>query len=58
MKRIKDIENHLERADARYDRFLRIEAIEEEQRERRRRLKIYIGQLLLAGAITAILLQF
>lgn len=58
MKRIKGIENHLEHADAQYDRFLKIEAIEEERRERMRRLKTYIGQLLIAGAITAILLQF
>ena len=28
------MENHLERADARYDRFLRIEAVEEERRKR------------------------
>ena len=58
MKRIEDIENQLERAAARYDRLLRIEAVEKERTERMRRLKTYIGQLLIAGAITAILLQF
>lgn len=58
MKRIKDIENHLERADAQYDRFLRIEAIEKERRERMLRFKTYIGQLAIAAAMTAILLQF
>ena len=52
------MENHLERADARYDRFLTIEVVEEERKERMRRLKTYIGQLLIAGVITAILLQF
>jgi hypothetical protein len=58
MKRINDIENQLARVNAQYARFLRIEATERERRERMRRFKAYIGQLVIAAAMTAILLQF
>lgn len=39
-RRLKDIEDHLERADARYERFVKIQAIEKAKEDRSRRIKV------------------
>jgi hypothetical protein len=58
VKRIKDIENHLERADAMYDRFIKIEAVEEKRKARERILKIGVGIASILCALYAVYLQF
>lgn len=42
-RRLKDIEDHLERADARYERFIKIQAIEKAKRDRSRRIKVAVA---------------
>jgi hypothetical protein len=58
MKRLKDIENHLERAEARYKRFILIEAIREKQKKRKRIVRICVGLFSVLCAFYAILSQF
>ena len=55
---IRDIENHLERADARIERAERIEAIEARREERA--ASIRIAGIIIAGlcAVYAIYMQF
>ena len=57
-KWIKDTENHLERADAIYDRFIRIEVLEEKSRKRERIFKTGVGIAAILCALYAIYLQF
>ncbi len=42
MARLVDIEDHLERADARYARFEKIRAIEQAREDRSRRIKVVV----------------
>ncbi len=58
MKRLKDIENHLERADARIERFERIEAIEEHQKLKALVIKMTVGVIALLCAVSVIYNQF
>ena len=52
--RIKDIENHLERADARYERFIKIEQIRERKRRRGVIVKIGVGIISILCALYAV----
>jgi hypothetical protein len=57
-KRIKDIEDHLERGDARFERFMKIEAIREKEIRRERVMKICVGSAAIVCALYAVYLQF
>ena len=54
---IRDIENHLERADARIARFERIETIEARQKERAASIRIAGGIIAGLCAVFAIYMQ-
>jgi hypothetical protein len=55
---IRDIENHLERADARIARLERIETIEARQKERNESIRIAGGIIAALCAIYAVYMQF
>lgn len=55
---IRDIENHLERADARFERDAKIEAIEQKNRLWRLVIKLNVGIISILCAVYAIYLQF
>ncbi len=55
---IKDIENHLERADARFERLMKIEAIQERRRLYQIVIKLNAGIIAVLCAISAIYNQF
>ncbi len=57
-RRLKDIENHLERADARIERFERIEAVEELQKLKALVIKMTVGVIALLCAVSVIYNQF
>jgi hypothetical protein len=57
-KRIKDIEDHLERSDARFERFMKIEAMEKQSERRERVIKICVGSAAIVCALYAVYLQF
>jgi hypothetical protein len=57
-KRIKDIENHLERCDARFERLMKIEAIEERHSLYWKVIKLNVGIIAILCAIYAVYLQF
>ena len=54
-RRLKDIEDHLERADARYDRFVLIQEIERRNRDKARRFKVAVAIFALICSAYAIL---
>ncbi|MDQ3749312.1 MAG: hypothetical protein M3367_09935 [Acidobacteriota bacterium] len=54
MKRIKDIENHLERSDARFERFLKIEAVREKKKNRERIIELFVGSAVIGCALYAV----
>jgi hypothetical protein len=54
VKIIKDIENHLDCWDASYDRFIKIEAIEEKSRKHERIFKTGVGIISIICALYAI----
>jgi hypothetical protein len=58
VKILREIEDHLERADARYDRFVKIEALKEKDKRRERILNTGIGIAAILCALYAIYLQF
>ena len=58
MKRIKDLEDHLERCDASFERFMKIEAIEERRRLYSIVIKLNVGIVAILCAIYAVYLQF
>jgi hypothetical protein len=58
LKRLKDIENHLERADPRFGRLVRIEAIEEKKRLWQIVIKLNVGIVAILCAVYAIYMQF
>jgi type VI protein secretion system component VasF len=53
-RRLKDIEDHLERADARYERLVRIQAIERANKDRSRRIRVAVAIFALICAAYAI----
>jgi len=55
---IRDIKNYLERADARIERFEKIEALREQKKKRKRIIKLCVGSAAIACALYAVLLQF
>ncbi len=55
---IRDIENHLERADARIERFEKIEAIRERRRLYRIVIKLNVGIIAILCAVYAIICSF
>ncbi len=55
---IRDIENHLERADARIARLERIEAFEARQKERAASIRIAAGIIAGLCAVYAFYMQF
>ncbi len=54
MKRLKDIEDHLQRSDERYERLIKIEQIREQRKKRERVLKICVGLISILCALYAI----
>ncbi len=54
MKRIRDIENHLERADAELERFSKIEAVREKKEKQKRIIKICLSLLIILCSLYAI----
>ena len=57
-RRIRDIENHLERADARIERFERIEAVETHQQLKALVIKMTVGVIAVMCAVSVIYNQF
>ncbi len=57
-KRIKDIENHLERADARIERFEQIEAVRERNKLINLVIKLTVGIIAVLCAVSAVYNQF
>jgi len=55
---IKDIENHLERFDARFERNAKIEAIRERNRLYQIVIKLNVGVIAILCAIYAVYMQF
>lgn len=53
-RRLIDIEDHLERADARYERFLKIEAVRKTSDDRSRRIKVAVAIFAMICAAYAI----
>ncbi len=58
MKGLKDIENHLERSDARFERNAKIEAIRERNRICKLVVKLNVGIAAILCAVYAIYIQF
>ncbi len=58
MKRIKDIENPLDRFDAQFERFMKIEVTREKERKRERIIKIFVGSAAIVCALYAVYMQF
>ncbi len=56
--RIKDIENHLERADARIKRFEQIEAVRERNNLINLVIKLTVGIIAVLCAVSAVYNQF
>jgi hypothetical protein len=56
--RLKDIENHLERADARIKRFEQIEAVRERNKLINLVIKLMVGMFAVLCAVSAIYNQF
>jgi len=56
--RLKDIENHLERADARIERSEKIEAIREKKKNRARIIRFVASSAAIGCALYAIYMQF
>ncbi len=57
-KRIKDIENPLERFDAQFERMRKIEAIREKNRLRQTVIKLNVGIISILCALYAVYVQF
>ncbi len=55
---IRDIENYLERSDARFERLMKIEAIRERRRLYQIVIKLNIGIIAILCAVYAIYMQF
>ncbi len=53
-KRIKEIKSHLERADARFERFSKIEVVREKKNRQNRIIKAAVGLLIFVCTIYAI----
>jgi hypothetical protein len=58
MKRLKDIENHLERFEARYERERKIEAIRQKNRLWRIVIRLNVGIIAILCAVYAVYMQF
>lgn len=56
-RRLKEISDHLERADARYERFTKIEAIEKANKDPSRRVKVAAAIFALICGAYAILVN-
>ncbi len=57
IKRIKDIEDHLERFEARYDRMIKIEAIRLREKKKKRLIRIG-GAVISLGCVGYVLYVF
>jgi len=55
---LRGIENHLKRADARIERFERIEAVREKKKNRAQIIKFVVGSFAIGCALYVALLQF
>jgi hypothetical protein len=58
VRRLKDIENHLERFDVSFERLLKIEAIREKNTACRALIRLYAGIVAILCAVYAIFMQF
>lgn len=58
MKRFNDIENHLERADARFERLMKIEEIQARNKLYQIVIKLNVGIIAILCAVYAIYMQF
>ncbi len=58
MKRLKDIENHLERSDAGFEWGANIEAIQERRKLYRIVIKLNVGIISILCAVYAVYMQF
>jgi hypothetical protein len=56
--RIKDIEDHLERGDARFEQFMKIEAIGQRRNLYRKVIKLNVSIIAILCAVYAVYLQF
>ncbi|MDQ3747925.1 MAG: hypothetical protein M3367_02750 [Acidobacteriota bacterium] len=55
---IRDIENHLERADAWIERSEKIEAVREKKKNRARIIRFVVGSVAIGCALYAVYMQF
>ena len=58
MKRIEDIENYLERADARIEQFEQLEAVRERNKLIRLVIRMTVGIIAVLCAVSAVYNQF
>jgi hypothetical protein len=58
MKWLKDIENHLERFEARYERLAKIEAIRQKNRLWQIVIRLNVGIISILCAVYAVYMQF